>query len=507
VTSGEGNMPLRGALVTATVPGQPLPITALTDETGRYELTGLPAGRYPITASQPGYIRLAYGQTRPAQGGKPIVVAERQTLENVNFALPRGGVIAGSVIDETGQPVIGAIVGALQRVYKNGKASAIPVSLGNNISSLMMTNDLGEFRVYGLEPGIFYVGATRVSATDGRPSAMIYAPGSASLSDAQQVRVGLAQTVAGISIVMRSMKAAMIAGIALDANQQPIAGRLELRQRDVDLDSGGILRSARPDPDGAFIFTDVPPGDYTIGAIQRSPGVLRGAFAQVRPDGTNLSDVRLTPIGIATASGHVISSPSNPRPPSGSRVRFEPVDANLSSFGFFTTVGTSISDDLTFSIQAFAVRMKVDMPQLPAGWTLKAVRYRGTDVTDSGVELVPGDEVRDIEVEITNRLTEITGTVRTANGELADDYTVIIFAKDPTRRTGNPRYFASARPDQNRSFWIRGLAAGEYLVVALEYADLNIVEDPVFIESVAKGAASLTLRDAETRTLQLVLSP
>ena len=83
VVSGDGNVPLHGALITVTVPGQRLPITALVaDGTGRYQLTGLPAGRYPITASRPAYIRLAYGQTRPAQSGKPIVVTDRQVLEN-----------------------------------------------------------------------------------------------------------------------------------------------------------------------------------------------------------------------------------------------------------------------------------------------------------------------------------------------------------------------------------------------------------------------------------------
>ena len=40
------------------------------------------------------------------------------------------------------------------------------------------------------------------------------------------------------------------------------------------------------------------------------------------------------------------------------------------------------------------------------------------DVTDSGVDLALGADVRDIEVEITDRLTEITGVVRSANGDL-----------------------------------------------------------------------------------------
>jgi hypothetical protein len=175
-------------------------------------------------------------------------------------------------------------------------------------------------------------------------------------------------------------------------------------------------------------------------------------------------------------------------------INFDPVDTNLSSFGSFTEV-VPIGPDLSFSTRAFAVRMKVAVSGLPEGWALKAVRRAGIDVTDEGVDLSQGSAVRDLEVQLTNRLTELTGTARTSNGETADDYTVVVFARDPARRNGDRRYFGSARPDQNRAFSIRGLAAGDYLIAVLEYAAVNIMEDPLFLESLARSATAVTLPD------------
>ena len=333
----------------------------------------------------------------------------------------------------------------------------------------MLTNDLGEFRVYGLEPGVFYVGVATLNTVAGmeRPGAMIYAPGVASLSYAQQVTVGLSQTVSGISIVARSMKTARIAGMALDANQQPIIGPVQLRPRDVEVGFGAVLQSVPVGPDGRFVFTDVAPGNYTIGAVHRvsAAGVLVGALAAVAVDGSDLTDVRLIPIATVTASGRVIAPSGAPRSLASTRIMFDPVDASLTNL---FTEGALIGTDLTFSTHAFAMRMKVNVPQLPQGWMLKVVRQGGIDVTDSGVDLALGGDVRDIEVEITDRLTEVTGVVRGANGDLADDYTVIIFAKDPTRRTGNPRILreCTARPEP---FVLHpGLAAGDYLAAALD---------------------------------------
>jgi hypothetical protein len=113
VVGGESGQPLRRAIV--RLQGQEFREgrVASSDEEGRWEMKDLPAGRYNLTASKGGYVQLNYGQRRPFERGRPIELADGQTLENVNFNLPRGSVIAGRIIDEFGEPVADVMVSAL----------------------------------------------------------------------------------------------------------------------------------------------------------------------------------------------------------------------------------------------------------------------------------------------------------------------------------------------------------------------------------------------------------
>src|SRR5437762_2662691 len=97
-----GTATLRGR-VTAGDTGEP-PENRLTttDASGRYEFKELRAGRYNINAQKGSFVGLQWGQQRPNEPGKPLDVGDGQTIERVDFALPRGGVIAGRILDEFG---------------------------------------------------------------------------------------------------------------------------------------------------------------------------------------------------------------------------------------------------------------------------------------------------------------------------------------------------------------------------------------------------------------------
>src|SRR5262249_27905753 len=125
-----------------------------TGPDGLYEFKELPASRYTVTVSKGSYVTLAYGQTRPMQQGRPIELGENQALDKVDVALPRGAVITGRVIDEFGEPVADANVMPMQQRFLPGGRRLTP--MGRNSS----TNDAGEFRIFGLAPGQYYVGVS-----------------------------------------------------------------------------------------------------------------------------------------------------------------------------------------------------------------------------------------------------------------------------------------------------------------------------------------------------------
>jgi hypothetical protein len=159
-----GSARIRGRVVAADN-GQPLRRTSIrlsspelregkgttTDQEGRYEFTDLPAGRYSLTAVKTGYVTISYGQRRPNEAGRPLDLADKQIAERVDFVLPRAGIITGRVVDEYGEPVANVMVQPMLHRTINGVRQLMPS--GQSVT----TPDTGEFRLWGLTPGDYYV--------------------------------------------------------------------------------------------------------------------------------------------------------------------------------------------------------------------------------------------------------------------------------------------------------------------------------------------------------------
>src|SRR5262249_6216461 len=147
VTGADGGKPLRRVQVSVSSPELSESRSVSTNALGVFEVRELPAGRYTITASRAGYLRLTFGQTRPGETGRPIQLADGQRVEKVDFVLPRMGVIAGRVTDEIGDPVAGVSVFSMQMRYFRGRKRMVPVG------PQVRTDDTGQYRLLALEPG------------------------------------------------------------------------------------------------------------------------------------------------------------------------------------------------------------------------------------------------------------------------------------------------------------------------------------------------------------------
>jgi protocatechuate 3,4-dioxygenase beta subunit len=522
--------PVRRAMVRATAPETRGVRTASTDAEGRYELRDLPAGRYSIGASKPAFISWSYGQTQPNGPSKPVVLTENQTADNVDVRLPRGAVITGRIIDEFGDPVPNVEVTTIRKTYSQGQRRLVPI--GPRAS----TNDIGEYRLFGLEPGQYYVSARVLAqnvptftgngvefATDRTGFASTFYPATADSASARALAVGVGQTISGIDIPLQPVRLATISGIALDADGRPLesAGVSALVRGN---GAAFALNSAGIQKDGSFVLPNVPPGEYIVRAAapQRpSPGSTGGppqfSAAFVTVTGQDVSGVTLAPILPVAVSGRVVfddSAAAQSVKPSNVRVFVQSLgpDDGLLGVGFIVNGRPPVlADDFTFEVKTAPGRLalRVNAPaasNMPNGWQMKSIRLNGVDVTDTGFD-VGTDGARDIEIEMTSQVQQISGTVTDAGGKPVRDYLVALFPQDRAR-WGEPvgRRFAISRPLDTGGFKIATLPPGEYLAIAVPQLDLNDWQDPSVLESLSRLTTPFVLTPGDSRALELRLA-
>jgi len=264
VVAAESGQPLRGARVTISAPEIREARGALTDDRGAYEIKELPAGRYTLGASKGGYVNLSYGQRRPFESPRPLELGEGQVLEKVDFNLPRGGVIAGHVVDEFGEPVTEAMVQVGRLRFTAGRRQFTMVGRTSQ------TDDLGQFRLYGLPPGDYYVsagsmpGAAVQMATGSSGYATTYYPATPSVGEAQAIAVGVGQEVAGVVLQMLWARTAKVTGTILDSSGRPVPQAILMVAQSFGGGSMTTSASGGVRPDGSFTLSNLTPGDYTI---------------------------------------------------------------------------------------------------------------------------------------------------------------------------------------------------------------------------------------------------
>ena len=305
--------------VTAAANGQPLhrvkvtlngalanPPTAVTDTRGEFTLTQVPAGTFTITAIRAGYLTVQYGQRRPRQAGRPIKVENGQTIEGVDFALVRGGVLAGRVTDELGEPMASTRVEAVELRYVSGRR----MSRGRAPHDHRRRRRVSTRRPRaGLLPDprvhARCVGSRRwpgdlhlcVDVLSGRHGA----------DRPQTVKLEGGQQVVGLDFGMVPGRTARITGVVED-NGAPQGGQV-VHLSEIGRTIGGALLysgpggTTRTDANGAFEFIDLPAGEYLV--ISGGPNNTVAPTVVVQPG--EARHVVLSLSKPAAASGSIVT--------------------------------------------------------------------------------------------------------------------------------------------------------------------------------------------------------
>lgn len=501
IVDSETGVPIKNAVVSLLLRGSERATTTSSDHEGKFEFNNTSVGVYSIRASAPGYVSRWHGQEGISDPPRLIRVERTQTSVTADVKLLLGGVIAGQIVDQFGEPIAEVQVIAMQYQrevdgYRRLMTRAITAS-----------NDIGEFRLFGLTPGSYLLAAnaTRTARSgdiDVRRTGwgQTFYPGVVYIDQALAVSVRPRMTVNGITIPLQTVPLATITGAALDNQGRPLQGMVSAIP---DVTVAGVGRMSSPiQSDGAFSLSAVPPGTYLLRTIGHNGPGREEAVTSVRVEGNDLRGVQLSARAPRGVSGRITFAEPVPNvSSSGMHLRLIQRD----DMGVDAVDETTITRNWRFSTLCHPGSVRVEVKGLPTGVVVKSVRSGVEDLTDG---FACGEYDRqDVEVELTSRITSLSGEVVDHSGAPLSSYVAIAFPQDESKwALIGLGLGGRARSEEYGRFSIQGLRPGRYYVTAVNQIDASDWTAPEYLTSLTKTAKLVILGEGNDVAVKLELS-
>ena len=502
ITDAGTGAPIAGAVVTLQ-PESGNQAAVRADENGLYAFTNLASGTYRVSAEPPEfratYVYASfYDSSRPKDRGA-IVLQTGEVRSRVDIELARSVAISGRVVDEWGQPVAGVSVGASARFPARAMFPG------------RATDDRGIFRVFGLEPGRYFVctnpGPGQRQQMLGPParsrSLPTCFPSATAERDALRIQVGRTD-VDGVEIQVVRRRTFKVSGTVVSAPGAPLlrASVSLLEWSETSSGSRGVSLA----PDGRFDLDGLLPREYVVAAEVRESDDMRyataRAHARVTVGSEDVDGLVLPLVRTARVRGRLIfENVAEPPPAQGSGfwVAAAPPDViGIPNAETHAIVGR----DLTFELAGIESPSALYMLNVPAGWVVQSIKYKGREVVDTAATFTDDDDPAALEILLTRRGGTVTGTVRNEEGMPVAGTRVLLFPADRDKwRTVPP--LRPVSPSATGRFGFPAQKAGEYLIAALSADEAPAFPDAPFFERLSKVAQRVVLGEGDRRTVEL----
>jgi hypothetical protein len=422
----------------------------------------------------------------------------------------RGGVIVVRVTDEAGRPRANVEVHAFTRSSEDAPNRLRPVTNGSQIerSARLVptkTDDRGEYRLYNLPPGQYWVKAqedgAQISETSDPPDGRMlmypptFYPGTTQIRDAEPVLLEVGQE-RRIDIMLVPWRTAHVSGHVIAADGTPARGYVVLQT----MDGTGVEEAQYSTAltEGEFRFSNVPPGEYVI----TKPSVATEGFTQrdfgslpITVAGENLTNLVITTVASGSLSGRIVFDGDPP-----------PRDADRSDFTL-ETLGPENSRrswadpeaDWSFTLESIEEPVTLQLSGRAGleDWLLEEVTLASADVTDTPLRNAEG-----LIVVLTQRFGKVEGAVIDKRGTMVSGCRVLVFAEDPAHWISSNR-LGSGMTDARGRFGPIRLLPGRYLVVAGHASEIPTRPDADALNRLKGRATALTVGERESKSIQL----
>ena len=476
------------------------PYDAWTDGRGEFQIVDVPAGKYFIEVSAPGIMRSELYETDEGARNLTSVTVDGTSTVDVVVRVRRGGAISGRVTYADGDPAINASV----RIFRKKEGKWTQVVTGRTYDDAT-TDERGIYRVSGLVPGEYVVGAAELKwgvelgAQDKPDGTRLlnravlgtsFYDGATTMTSATVLTIQAGEEQKDVNITLADRSAHSISGtVVFKSNTHGVSrARVSLKRKD---ESPAVLSDleepvTNTDENGHFTFDEVEDGNYTITitpprwysrghdvptAAQIADASQRFAARklEVTVSGANLADLMIEVYRGSRISGTVAVDGGKPLP---ANVLVYALLYALREVSQAETLSPiRVQTDGTFSLEGVPpglIYLRTSVPPDNPFYT-KSVTAGRRELLRGPLLVKEGEDLTDVRIVISPDVALLSGRVIASDGKTpVAGVSVVLISTDADQQKSTSRLYALTNADG--SFRLSG-APGEYLAIIMRLSE------------------------------------
>ena len=465
---------------------------ALTDSGGRFVLQNVPSGAHLLSFARSGYVRTG-------------VMTESQT-RNVVAGMTRAGSVSGRLTNELGEPLEGIQIQLLRRTFDEHGTEG----LLENFS--VRTNDLGEYRLYWITPGTYYITAQLNDPQDAPANfnapmknryVTSFYPGVADSANAARLAVTAGAELNGINWSLRAspiVKGHSISGRVIDSRTGRGGGAGVSLAKLTPF--GSSINDGAADGEGSFQFTDIEPGTYWLRAVSREaePGSKAQSSTQIEItiSDRDIDGLILTMTAGITISGRVtLEGPFSNATPETLGIALRPIAGD--------SVGPPRppqrpKPDGAFTIDSVPPGLyRLAVTSLPPEYFIREVRLGPTDFLGQPV-MITESATGPLQIIASSASGELDGIVLNAARQPFPGIEAVLI---PDRQRDRKELYLKTRTDREGRFSLRGIPPGNYKLFAWETLDQYGYFDLAVVQQADPQATPVRVTESSTQSVEV----